>query len=70
VSEQRISFPLQRADHRPDAMPGHQPAAGARLPHTAGTPQDMGELLRATDRHHVPELGELDWADADGQGRG
>ena len=29
-----------------------------------------GEVLWATDRHHAPEFGKLDRADAGGQGRG
>ena len=70
LSEERIGFPLQRTDHRSDAMPGHQPATATRLPHAAGALQDVSEVLRATDRHHAPEFGELDRADAGGQGGG
>jgi hypothetical protein len=51
-------------------MPGHQPATATRLPHAAGALQDVGEVLRATDRDHAPEFGELDRADAGWQGRG
>jgi hypothetical protein len=57
LPEQRVSFSLQRADYRPDAVPGHQPATAARLPHAAGALQDVGEVLRAADRHHASELG-------------
>jgi hypothetical protein len=31
---------------------------------------DMRQVPRAADHHHASELGELDWADAGGQGRG
>ena len=50
-------------------VPGHQPATAARLPHAAGALQDVGEVLRAADRHHASEFGEFDRADAGGQGR-
>jgi hypothetical protein len=33
LPEQRVGFPLQRADHRPDTVPGYQPAPRAGLPH-------------------------------------
>jgi len=68
LPEQRVSFSLQRADYRPDAVPGHQPATAARLPHAAGAPQDVGEVLRAVDRYHASEFGEFDRADAGRQG--
>jgi hypothetical protein len=70
LPEQWIGFPLQRTNHRSDAMPGHQPATATRLPHAAGALQDVGEVLRATDRDHAPEFGELDRAYAGWQGRG
>jgi hypothetical protein len=69
LPEQRVGFPLQRADHRPDTVPGYQPAPRAGLPHAAGTLQDVGEVLRTPDRHHASEFGEFDRADAGGQGR-
>jgi hypothetical protein len=67
--EQRIRRTLQGTDHRTDPPPLYQPATAARLPHATGALQDVGVVLRAADRHHAPELGELDRADADGQGR-
>jgi hypothetical protein len=62
--KQRIGFLFQRAAYRPDAVPGHQPATATRLPHAAGALQNAGEVLWAADRHHAPEIGELDRADA------
>ena len=59
LPEQRVSFSLQRAEYRPDAVPGHQPATAARLPHAAGAPQDVGEVLRAVDRYHASEFGRI-----------
>jgi hypothetical protein len=68
--EQRIRRPFERPDHRADAPALDQPAAGARLPHATGTPQDMGEIPRAAYRDHAAELTELGGADTRGQGAG
>ena len=43
---------------------------GYQVPTAAVALQDVGEILRATDRHHAPEFGELDRVDAGGQGEG
>ena len=68
--EQRVRRPFERPDHRADAPALDQPAAGARLPHATGTPQDMSEIPRAAYRDHAAELAELGRADTRGQGAG
>ena len=70
LPEQRIGCPFERPDHRPNASTLDQPATRARLPDAAGALHDVRQFPRAADRHHASELGELNWADAGGQGRG
>jgi hypothetical protein len=40
----------------------------SRFPHAAGPLEDRDKILRAADRHHAIKIGELDRADASGQG--
>ena len=42
----------------------------SRFPHAAGPLEDRDKILRAADRHHAIKIGELDRADASGQGGG
>jgi hypothetical protein len=62
-AEQRIGCPLQRANHRPDATPLHEPPLASRLPDSASTTEYVRHLYWAAHSDLITKRAELTWSD-------